>query len=685
MGVKVARCIYIMVLLVWSSIQFIVLIPELSDILNSYCWSKFKSEICVHISGVHAGYRITLIGSVYHLLLALLTINSNCCPNFSGFIHTNCWLLKLPVFVAINIVAFIIPIGPFAFHLLYYIYLVAAVLYIPVMFILSLDFSHAWKILWMRSAHARSEEPTCYLCTWLFLIHLATSIFYAIAFDLILAFFFFNSVTQCITTVCLLSINIFLCLVAATLSYFPHLKETKASSQIILSTMVFFVVFFTWLALSDSENEYCNMFGTPFSGSKQNISLSFRSISLCVLTTTTLLFILLRNENVSYTYSLINIDGETDALRCFGFARFHFTMSLASCFLLMAMTNWYSPFHELAVDWDRGKQNYIVDVEEYNYYRFVALCVVSSFLPLLYIGLLTFGICLRYLTKNPLRKNDTTNSTDSNEKSFFQLSSYDETTFVIGYEEAISRLRKSSHAAALTKPREDLETALIPCYHIRETKLRFWHFPRHISQSYYGGRNGSNACTIIALIIGRLFSRSDVVIPPFGYLTDTWINLYVSSIVEGNALYDKILKEFGVLDLSIEEAAEQFGTKLNIKQIGNPLPVTFESEIETVRVAFQLQRFVNLCKKQVILFIHRYRTCAFLIFPDGSVIFSDSHSYGEEGALLIWAARYDVIPLTELLKNVLGTNQNKLATLTEIEYESRFRILRGSLKKKEAK
>eukprot|EP00112_Aurelia_sp_Birch-Aquarium-sp1_P022615 Seg643.4 transcript_id=Seg643.4/GoldUCD/mRNA.D3Y31 product="hypothetical protein" protein_id=Seg643.4/GoldUCD/D3Y31 len=146
-------------------------------------------------------------------------------------------------------------------------------------------------------------------------------------------------------------------------------------------------------------------------------------------------------------------------------------------------------------------------------------------------------------------------------------------------------------------------------------------------------------------------------------------------------MYDTILKEFGVLDLSIEEAAEHFGAKLNIKQIGSPLPVTFEAEIETVRVAYQLKNFVNLCKKQVILFIHRFRTGSFLVYPDGSIIFSDTHSYGEEGSLLVWAGKYDVDDLVEFLKHVLGTNENKLATLTDVEYESRFKILRGSLPK----
>ena len=682
MGIKTVKAIYIAILLIWSSVQFVVLIPEISDALYRYCWNKLESQICRNITGLCAGYRITLASLTFHVLLSILTVNSNCCPAFSNFIHTNCWLLKIPIFVSINILAFVIPLNEVAFHVLYYIYLCAAILFIPVMFILSLDFSHAWKILWMRTAHERKEEPTCYMCTWLFVIHFVTSVLYAIIFDIYIAFFFFNPITKCITTVSFLSVNVFLCLIVITFSHFPLLTDTKASSQIILSTMAFFVTFFSWLALSDPENEPCNLFDTPFSGSKRTISLNFRSLSSCALVIFCLIFLLFRNESVSFTYSLVTIDGKTDEWQLLGFSRFHLTLSFAACFLLMSMTNWYSPLIEVTLNWNNGKFYRITDLQEYNYYRFVAMCAVSSFLPLLYIGLLVFGLCRRYLLKHPIAKNTTEDSShDSYEKFYLEITNQDETTAVLGYEEAISRLRKVGNTVTLSKQTQSPETVAIPCFLIRETRMRFWHFPRHISQSYYGGRNGSNACTIIALIIGRLFSRSDIFMPPFGYLPETWINLYTTSIVEGNALYDKVLKDFGVLDLSIEEVAEQFGAKLNIKEIANPLPVTFESEIETVRVAFQLRRFVNLCKKQVIIFIHRFRTGSFLIYPDGSIIFSDSHSYGDEGALLAWAPRPDVEVLTEFLKHVLGTNENKLATLTPVEYESRFKILRGSLRK----
>eukprot|EP00794_Sanderia_malayensis_P009991 gene9991-11012_t len=672
MGLKVIRFAYTIQLAIWHALAFILLLPDVSNWIHTKCWKTSQSSICSHFSGLESAYRITLVNTCFHLALCMLTIDIQCCSDFAVLCHTSCWLLKIPIFIALNVLIFTIPFNAIVFIALYYICLVGSIVFILVMFILTLDLTHAWKILWMRKAHAQSDTPTCYVCTWLFLIHLTTSLLYAAALDIALAFFFFNPITQCRTTLGFLSINLFFCLMAIGLSYHSHLRETKASSQIIIASMLFYVMFVTWLALSDPENEYCNMFGTAFSGSLRKVPTSFKSICCCLIAVECLFFLATRNESVSFTHSLIFGERPTDERRFFGLSRYHLTLGLASCFLHMAMTNWYNPFDEATVDWDAGKRLQIVDLEEYNWLRFLLLCVVSSCLPLIYTGLLTYRICHRYLFASATAKvheKDTAGCDQAAEEH-----QDDELCIYISLKDALHRLKKPQ--IVLTKySAEDAEFSLVPCYYIKEKRLHFWHLPRDICQSYHGGRNGSNACTIIALIIGRLFARSEIFTPPFGYLSETWINLYTTSIVEGNALYDSILKEFGVLDLSIEEAAEHFASKLNIKKIASPLPVSFQSDIETVTIAFQLKQFINLRKKLVVLFIHKFRTGSFLIYPDGSILFSDSHSYGEEGALLVAATGNDVDILLDFLMQVLGSNQNKLATLTEIEYESRQSLM----------
>ena len=67
-------------------------------------------------------------------------------------------------------------------------------------------------------------------------------------------------------------------------------------------------------------------------------------------------------------------------------------------------------------------------------------------------------------------------------------------------------------------------------------------FPFNISQSCFGGRNGSNACTLIAIFVGNYFLRnmfpniSSIVLPV------EWSSAVVNCINDGNTLYDAVFE-----------------------------------------------------------------------------------------------------------------------------------------------
>merc|ERR1712224_230400 len=118
-----------------------------------------------------------------------------------------------------------------------------------------------------------------------------------------------------------------------------------------------------------------------------------------------------------------------------------------------------------------------------------------------------------------------------------------------------------------------------------------------------------------------------------GYLHDSWLNLFYSSIEEGNTLYDGLVKDLGVLDLSIEEVSDRLGSsRLNVESISPSLPVSFSDSVETATVLYQLRQVQMRKQKQVVLFIHRARTSAFLICADGTVLYADSHPFGDDGS-----------------------------------------------------
>ncbi|XP_067026653.1 uncharacterized protein [Acropora muricata] len=66
-----------------------------------------------------------------------------------------------------------------------------------------------------------------------------------------------------------------------------------------------------------------------------------------------------------------------------------------------------------------------------------------------------------------------------------------------------------------------------------------WEFPYNISQSTFQGRNGSNACSIIALLIAQGIHKVKCELYPSPMLPSVWVTLVCGCIKVGNALYDR--------------------------------------------------------------------------------------------------------------------------------------------------
>lgn len=668
MSLKLANLIYFLGSMVWSLSTFIVLLPDVKHYFYSKCVWKFNFNACDRFFGIEGAYRFTTSIVMFYIFLAVTTIN--CHSKIASRVHHSFWFFKVVLFALTNLVAFSIPFSRFLLEKLYEIFLYYTGFFMVAMFVLAVDSAHAFKLFWLRKARESMETPTCYLCTWLFILHLLTSFLFAISLDVLLTFVFFNNIQNCINTLLFAGINVCLCLICFCLSYFPTLQERHSSSHIIFASMFTIVTYVTWLALSDPENEFCNMYGTIFTGSILESAISFRSLISMAILFPPLCFLCFKGDTPSYIRSLIsNANSTAESLHIY--SSFHWTMAGASCHVIMSVTNYYEPVYTVlkpVSSTDKSMRTSVIYFEGYNRNRFIMLCIVSSFLPLLYGCLLTIRIIRDCLTQSRLKENENASK-----------SKLDETTeeFIhveVTREEALDLLKKGSNLHGLEQTEKSFEYLLLQCFYISSIKISFWLFPRNISQTYFNGRNGSNACTIISLIIGRFFSRSDIPYQNRGYLEDTWMNLFYASIKEGNILYDSIVEELGVLDLSIEEVNERLGTKLNILTVMPSLAVSFESDVKTATILYQLRQLVFLKRKQVVLFIHKRRTSSFLIYDDGNVIYTDSHAFGENGSLMIASTEHKLDNLVYFLKDTLGSNNNKLATLTAVVYEDRRRI-----------
>ena len=671
---------YLIIITIYSVLIFITLLPEVKNKLYTKCVWKLDFVICNKFFGIEAAYRLTLVLFTFYSSMTILT---SCCRGnmLLWFCQDSCFV-KIVALTLANVFGFLLPFSREAMEGFYRLFLISSAVFLCVMFFTAIDCAHAFRTLWLEKARRSSEEPTCYLCTWLFLIHLTTAFLYAISLDFIMAFFFFNKLEDCVTTIASVGINLCLCFMCCSLSYFPNLRHREAASQIIFAAMHCCVVFVTWLALSDPENVNCNMYGTIFTGTILESSTSFKSLSSLTMTVPVLLYHSFKawsSSNYPFTLSLIVESVNMGFLQFFENFALHLTMATGAAFVLMSVTNFYEPVYSLVETPGLSQiKSPVIYFEGYDRFRFVMMCTLSALLPVCYLLILLWRIIVT------LYKNFKKERNEKHIKKVKDKEGGENDSVMEGNEFIYIRISSSEAANRLKSSREELPSTaysdqnahslqylLLPCFYVKDYELTYWNFPRHLSQTYFKGRNGSNACTIISIIVGRYFARSNLPYQNQGYLSNEWLNLFYTSIDDGSQFYDRLVKEMGVLDLSIEEVYERLGGNLNMAYVNASLPVSFDADIETVTIYYQLKELLMQHKKNVCLFIHKKRTASFLIYETGEVIYADSHAFGENGALLISADINTLSSLLEFLKLILGNDENRLATLTVIQYERR--------------
>ena len=92
-------------------------------------------------------------------------------------------------------------------------------------------------------------------------------------------------------------------------------------------------------------------------------------------------------------------------------------------------------------------------------------------------------------------------------------------------------------------------------------------FPPHVAQSSLGGRQGSNACTIIAVKFGDYCIQHKLDISLlWTQLPQLWTSLFVNAICDGNEMYDEVYGATAVY-LDAEDVAQSLGAECNVQSV----------------------------------------------------------------------------------------------------------------------
>uniref|UniRef100_A0A7M4EZM4 Serine incorporator 3 n=1 Tax=Crocodylus porosus TaxID=8502 RepID=A0A7M4EZM4_CROPO len=345
----VTRLIYAFLLFLSTLVACIMLAPGMELQLKKvpgFCDEELHTRLphlngfvnCEVLVGYRAVYRISFAMAVFFFIFSLLMIQVKTSNDPRASVHNGFWFFKIAAIVGIMVGAFYIPEGPFTRALL--------------------------------------------SCTGLFYIVSVTGF--------VLFYIFYTKPDGCTENKFFISINLILCIAVSIISILPKVQENQPRSGLLQSSIItLYTVYLTWSAMSNEPDRSCNpsllniitqittstiappnttvIPATP-APPKSLQWWDAQSILGLIIFVVCLLYSSIRSSSNSQVSKLILsgsdsailedgvgasggageeavrrvADNETEGVQ-YSYAFFHFMLFLAALYIMMTLTNWYSP------------------------------------------------------------------------------------------------------------------------------------------------------------------------------------------------------------------------------------------------------------------------------------------------------------------------------------------------------
>uniref|UniRef100_A0AAR2LR56 Serine incorporator 1 n=1 Tax=Pygocentrus nattereri TaxID=42514 RepID=A0AAR2LR56_PYGNA len=379
----VTRLIYAFFMLLGVGIACIMLMPGMEGQLKKipgFCEGGMGSSIpgveghvnCDVLVGYKAVYRVCFGMAMFFLLFSLLMIKVRSSQDPRAAVHNGFWFFKFAAATAITVGAFFIPEGPFT-TVWFYIGMAGAFCFILIQLVLLIDFAHSWNESWVEKMEEGNSR-----CWYAALLSATTANYTLSLISLVMFYVYYTHPDGCTENKAFISVNMLLCVGASVMSILPKIQESQPRSGLLQSSIVtLYTMYLTWSAMTNEPDRTCNpsLLGiiglnstTPASKDHVVQWWDAQGIVGLILFLLCVLYSSIRNSNntqvnkltlTSDESALIEdgpapenfdegdganraVDNEKDGVT-YSYSFFHFMLFLASLYIMMTLTNWYSP------------------------------------------------------------------------------------------------------------------------------------------------------------------------------------------------------------------------------------------------------------------------------------------------------------------------------------------------------
>uniref|UniRef100_A0A8C4NYF2 Serine incorporator 1 n=1 Tax=Dicentrarchus labrax TaxID=13489 RepID=A0A8C4NYF2_DICLA len=364
----VTRVIYAFILLLGTIVACIMLSPGVDQQLKrvpGFCEDGAGPSIpglqagvnCEMFVGYKAVYRVCFGMSMWFLGFSILMINIKNSRDTRAAIHNGFWFFKFSALVAVTVGAFYIPDGPFNYTW-FIIGSGGAFFFILIQLVLLVDFAHSWNESWLDKMETGNSRG------WYAALLVVTILNYILSFTAVVLFFvFYTKPDGCFINKFFISFNVLFCMVASVISVLHKVQESQPRSGLLQSSIItLYTMFLTWSAMTNEPDRECNPSLLTVWWDAQSI-VGLAIFVLCILYSS------IRSSSTSQVNKLTMAskdsailaeggsspdlseestgprrveDNERDMVQ-YSYSFFHFMLFLASLYIMMTLTNWYSP------------------------------------------------------------------------------------------------------------------------------------------------------------------------------------------------------------------------------------------------------------------------------------------------------------------------------------------------------
>ncbi|XP_040044990.1 serine incorporator 2 [Gasterosteus aculeatus] len=380
----VSRLAFSFLLLLGTLVSIIMILPGMEEHLKKipgFCLGGTSipgienTVNCDIIVGYKSVYRICFAMTCFFFLFVLLMILVRSSKDPRAAVQNGFWFFKLLLLIGITVGAFFIPDGIFN-TVWYYFGMVGSFFFITIQLILLVDFAHSWNQSWVDKAENGNSK------FWLGALLTITLIFYALAFTCVVLFYvFYTQPDDCTEHKVFISLNFIFCVIVSIVAILPKVQEANRYSGLLQASFIsLYTMYITWSAMSNNPNRQCNpsLLGlvqpadaTPAPGPAPTKAPTTTQwwdaqgiVGLIIFLFCTLLASI-RTSNNAQVNKLLQTEGGQEPIVEYGtaggedgvrravdneeegvtynYSFFHFSLCLASLYIMMTLTNWYHP------------------------------------------------------------------------------------------------------------------------------------------------------------------------------------------------------------------------------------------------------------------------------------------------------------------------------------------------------